>query len=278
MQHSYRIMEKPVQNYSFSDVVPVYYHSSQSPRTVPQNRPNLTQKFESSMSNEYANVIELEERLSKTVMKCTARKLRETMDSIAISLDYIQQADTVAARRVYLQLIHAMIRTIYKSGISLHEVLRNHADYHADIEQFQTKQEIHEFVEQLCISICSNLADPRIDKYHRIVWEVTSYIDEHFNQDFGLGQLSERMNCSSTYINRLLKQHTGSTFYNLLTEKRIIHSKQLLSMNDLTINRISEEVGYNNVHSFIRAFKRSEGITPGQFREFLMGDGMEFEC
>ncbi|SFS68890.1 AraC family transcriptional regulator [Paenibacillus sp. BC26] len=105
------------------------------------------------------------------------------------------------------------------------------------------------------------------DRNQRKVEEALSYIDEHFHEDFGLEQVTDIMHCSSTYLNRLLKQHTGSTFYNLLTQKRIEHSKQLLALDYQTVCEISSMVGYTNVHSFIRAFKRSVGITPGQFRE-----------
>ncbi|SDW16371.1 AraC family transcriptional regulator [Paenibacillus sp. CF384] len=105
------------------------------------------------------------------------------------------------------------------------------------------------------------------DRNQRKVEEALSYIDEHFHEDFGLEQATDIMHCSSTYLNRLLKQYTGSTFYNLLTQKRIEHSKHLLAMDLQTVWEISSEVGYTNVHSFIRAFKRSVGVTPGHFRE-----------
>ncbi|WP_308639654.1 helix-turn-helix transcriptional regulator [Paenibacillus silvisoli] len=105
------------------------------------------------------------------------------------------------------------------------------------------------------------------DRNQRKVEEALAYIDEHFEEDFGLAQVTDIMHCSSTYLNRLLKQYTGNTFYNLLTQKRIERSKQLLVLDGLTVNEISSAVGYTNVHSFIRAFKRSVGVTPGQFRE-----------
>ncbi|RAP75964.1 helix-turn-helix domain-containing protein [Paenibacillus montanisoli] len=105
------------------------------------------------------------------------------------------------------------------------------------------------------------------DRNQRKVEEALAYIDEHYEEDFGLAQVTDIMHCSSTYLNRLLKRYTGSTFYSLLTRKRIEHSKQLLTMDGQTVNEISSAVGYTNVHSFIRAFKRSVGVTPGQFRE-----------
>jgi YesN/AraC family two-component response regulator len=226
---------------------------------------------------EYAFLFELEEGLCSTIMRSTTKKIQGKLDYIALSLECIQPDDTTAALRVYLHLTHAIIRTIYKAGFTLNEIMGTDVDPCAHMEQFKTKQEIHNYVEAICLHICKYMAALCIDKNQRIVWEVKSYIEEHFKKDFGLEHLSERVNRSSTYINRLLKQYTGSTFYNLLTEKRIVCSKQLLSLDNWTVNQISNEVGYNNVHSFIRAFKRNEGVTPGKFRDLIVGNAIEFE-
>jgi YesN/AraC family two-component response regulator len=227
------------------------------------------------LAYKYTFLFELEERLCGTLLRSTAKKLQATMDYIAMSLESVPPYDTTTALRVYLHLFHAIIRTLYKGGFALSDIIGSDADPCARMEQFATKQEIHNYIVGICLQICKHTADLRADKNQRIVWEVKSYIEEHFNKDFGLEHLSERVKCSSTYINRLLKQYTGSTFYNLLTEKRIVRSKQLLSLQDWTVGQISSEVGYNNVHSFIRAFKRSEGVTPGQYRDLVIVNALE---
>ena len=49
--------------------------------------------------------------------------------------------------------------------------------------------------------------------------------------------------------------------------KRIEHIKHLLLESDLSMNEISEMVGYSSASSFIRFFKSECGITPAQFKE-----------
>lgn len=43
-------------------------------------------------------------------------------------------------------------------------------------------------------------------------------------------------------------------------------AKELLSEGDLSIGEIAEKLGYSNSENFIRAFKKSEGITPLKYR------------
>ncbi|WP_347835325.1 AraC family transcriptional regulator [Gracilibacillus sp. JCM 18860] len=43
----------------------------------------------------------------------------------------------------------------------------------------------------------------------------------------------------------------------------------LLANSKKTINDIAKEVGYNSAHSFRRAFKRINKVTPNQFRKTL---------
>ncbi|WP_458785134.1 helix-turn-helix domain-containing protein [Vallitalea sediminicola] len=51
------------------------------------------------------------------------------------------------------------------------------------------------------------------------------------------------------------------------TSLKIEKAKDLLVSTKMTINQIAEEVGYNNVTSFIRRFKQLIGTTPGRYRK-----------
>lgn len=48
---------------------------------------------------------------------------------------------------------------------------------------------------------------------------------------------------------------------------RMRRAKQLLTSLHLKIQEIASAVGYQNVNSFIRMFKRYSGMTPGEYRK-----------
>ena len=101
---------------------------------------------------------------------------------------------------------------------------------------------------------------------------ILTYIAENYNQDIGLAELSTALLYTPPSINRILRQMTQKTFYDILTETRIEKASILLRDTDILVNEVGEQVGYSNVQSFIRAFKKAKGLTPGKYRSMFHTD------
>lgn len=48
---------------------------------------------------------------------------------------------------------------------------------------------------------------------------------------------------------------------------RIEKAKEYIDSSDIPMSDIAEKVGFNNVRTFLRTFKKFEGITPSQYKE-----------
>ncbi|OPA83757.1 AraC family transcriptional regulator [Pseudomonas fluorescens] len=83
-----------------------------------------------------------------------------------------------------------------------------------------------------------------------------------------LEKVAGDLNMSGRTLRRRLTEH-GLTFEALLEQVRRARTMGLLGNSGLSIERITEEVGYSDVRSFRRAFKRWTGVSPSAFR----GDG-----
>lgn len=81
-----------------------------------------------------------------------------------------------------------------------------------------------------------------------------------------LNELAEEFHFSVPYCSKLIKSISGKTFSNLLTEIRLQQGEQLLLYSQLSVEDISDKVGYKNPESFIRAFRRLYNDTPSQYR------------
>ena len=81
-----------------------------------------------------------------------------------------------------------------------------------------------------------------------------------------LNKLAEEFHFSVPYCSKLIKSITGKTFSNLLTEIRLQQGEQLLLYSQLSVEDISDKVGYRNPESFIRAFRQLHNDTPSQYR------------
>ncbi|RKN73018.1 helix-turn-helix domain-containing protein [Paenibacillus ginsengarvi] len=93
------------------------------------------------------------------------------------------------------------------------------------------------------------------------------YLESHYNEDLSLDSVADRMNMSSNYLSAYIKEKTGTNFSDHLNSVRIREAKFMLVRTPLSVQDIGEKIGYRNVTSFIRMFKKITGLTPGDYRK-----------
>ena len=98
-------------------------------------------------------------------------------------------------------------------------------------------------------------------------------MQEHLAEEISLSVLADEFHLSTQYISQLFKSEIGVNFLTYLTKIRMENAKKLLLATSLPISDISERSGYGDYRVFTKAFKKSEGVTPSQYRrDFLEPD------
>lgn len=104
----------------------------------------------------------------------------------------------------------------------------------------------------------------------RTINGITRYMQEHLAEEVSLSVLAEEFHLSAQYISQLFKNEIGVNFLAYLTNIRIENAKKLLLSTSMSIAEVSEQSGYGDYRVFTKVFKKSEGVTPSQFRrDFL---------
>lgn len=126
-------------------------------------------------------------------------------------------------------------------------------------------------IDRLEISLYNNeVKEKPVVKKERVITGITKYMQEHLSEDVSLHILSEEFHLNSQYISQLFKNEIGVNFLTYLTNIRMEHAKKLLLSTSLSIAEVSEQSGYGDYRVFTKVFKKSEGITPSQYRrDFL---------
>ncbi|MBB6638082.1 helix-turn-helix domain-containing protein [Cohnella thailandensis] len=107
--------------------------------------------------------------------------------------------------------------------------------------------------------------------YRAMIAEIRSYIQENFaDPDLSLKHLSDRFQITGKYASYLFKQEYDMKFVDFLVALRMQHAEHLLAESDETIQSIAMQVGYANSITFGRVFKRTVGVTPGDYRKLKM--------
>ena len=132
-------------------------------------------------------------------------------------------------------------------------------------------EEFGSCIDWLKISLYNNeVKEKPVVKKERVITGITKYMQEHLSEDVSLHILSEEFHLNSQYISQLFKNEIGVNFLTYLTNIRMEHAKKLLLSTSLSIAEVSEQSGYGDYRVFTKVFKKSEGITPSQYRrDFL---------
>lgn len=104
---------------------------------------------------------------------------------------------------------------------------------------------------------------------------VVFQIKEFLHQSYAIPSLSvldvsQHVNRSSSYICTLFKNETGQTLNQYLTDYRIKMSKQFLSDPRYKITDISFKVGYSDGNYYSKAFRKTVGLSPSEYREKML--------
>lgn len=116
------------------------------------------------------------------------------------------------------------------------------------------------------VSTATALVKQKKEEHNRITSFVKDYLEIHYADDVSLEQVADKLNITASYLSTYFKENTGMNFSDYLNEIRIQKAKQFLQAPDIKIKDVAEKVGYMNVNSFFRMFKKSTGLTPGEFR------------
>lgn len=114
------------------------------------------------------------------------------------------------------------------------------------------------------------------NREERVISSIMRYMQEHLSEEISLSVLADEFHLNPQYVSQLLKNEIGVGFLAYLTNIRIEKAKKLLLSTAISVTEIAERTGYGDYRVFTKVFKKTEGVTPSQFRrEFLDRDKAE---
>ncbi|MGC5773971.1 helix-turn-helix transcriptional regulator [Paenibacillus pabuli] len=136
---------------------------------------------------------------------------------------------------------------------------------------FHSMQQYREWLQALAQPVLAAVRS-QLETRDPVITFVLDYLDHHYGEDINLNIVADKLNLTSGYLSSIFKEKTSINFSEYLNNLRTERAKELLVNVDLRIQDIATQVGYQNVNSFIRMFKRRYGMTPGEYRKRHAGD------
>ncbi len=112
-------------------------------------------------------------------------------------------------------------------------------------------------------------AEDHLDNNENAMGYVISYIRANINERILVEDLSDKACMSRASFYRAFKREFNLSPLEFILHEKIKKAKQLLSDSKLTISDICYQLGFSDLNYFGRQFKKSEGITPSQYKETI---------
>lgn len=103
-----------------------------------------------------------------------------------------------------------------------------------------------------------------------VIERLKYFIEKNFHKKIGLKDAANVVCLSPKYISKIFKEETGIGFNEYKIRLKMDKAKELLGNNTNNINEIAYKIGYLNVESFVRKFKKLEGFTPSEYRRKIL--------
>ena len=219
----------------------------------------------------------LDDSSSQTINSLSEQKLFAAIRSLNV-LNALHLFDNCADeitgnQRQPMTLTNTRI-TALKSNIILaiydSEALRRsnilEQSYADAIAEAKSISRIRKELERILVELNTAVTSKSLDD--ELCNQVMEYMSENYtDNDLSASKVSRLFMTSQSSVTRIFKKTSGVGFLEYLHALRISKAKELLLTTDLSITKISTQVGYTNALTMTRAFKRYTGTTPGSYRK-----------
>ncbi|HEY0827419.1 MAG TPA: AraC family transcriptional regulator, partial [Bacilli bacterium] len=113
----------------------------------------------------------------------------------------------------------------------------------------------------------SSLLKEKEHQNKNVIYEIARYIENHYDQDITLQDISAHFYLSREYISRWFKQEFQENITDYISRKRMEKAKILLANRHMRIAEIAKIVGYQDEKYFSKVFKKLEGLSPNEYRK-----------
>lgn len=109
--------------------------------------------------------------------------------------------------------------------------------------------------------------------YNSTLQQCVRYIDEHYKEEITLVALAKQFGMSRSAFCTVFPQFAGLPLRRYVARKRVQEAQmRIRSHPELPLNQVAAEVGYEDVTTFYRNFRREAGMAPSKYRELCAAE------
>ena len=100
-----------------------------------------------------------------------------------------------------------------------------------------------------------------------IIKEYNFLVETHFREKHTVNEYAEMLHKSPKTLSNLFKKLQSKSPIQFIKDRKMLEARRLLVYTERTISEIGYELGFSEIQSFSRFFKKEEGLSPIQFKK-----------
>ncbi|NQX66217.1 response regulator [Paenibacillus alba] len=104
------------------------------------------------------------------------------------------------------------------------------------------------------------------DDKSKLILLIKQYIKSNMHREFSLQDIADTFHMNNSHLSRMFKEVTDSSFTDYVLYEKT-EAAMALMKSGLPLTLISEKLGYQNLSSFTRMFKKVRGVSPSRYQE-----------
>ncbi|WP_057305835.1 MULTISPECIES: helix-turn-helix domain-containing protein [unclassified Paenibacillus] len=213
----------------------------------------------------YYPLLQTEKQITNNLKAGNTKEVLSILEKLKTEITQ-KQLQSESVYMAYNRVLEASIEALLEHNGHPRQLFGPDIILYRELAKRETIDHIHQWISGIVAQITTYIQE-QDNKNNKTVEKVVAYIHTHYQTDLSIEMIAIGVGLNSSYLSRIFKQHKSQTILEYLTLKRMEESKNLLMDTNMNLNDISMAVGYNNVNSYIRFFKKIEGITPGEYRK-----------
>lgn len=159
-------------------------------------------------------------------------------------------------------------RAAMEGGVSPEEAFTRADNYVQDIVNAKTVTEISNISKSLYEDFVQLVHKQRTNsKYSKPVQNCCDYIENHLGEPISISLLAQRIGYSDYYLSRKFKAETGDSIGDYIKFAKVERAKLLLTTTQMSIQSISDSLGFGTRNFFSETFRKIAGIPPAAYRK-----------
>jgi len=233
-----------------------------------QERVLFQERIKENSFNKYYYPIELESKLILRTLSSNEISVKRIIEEM------FDEKNSQSMDKKYIKELGMLLyNTLSRIFIQLKDVNENIdvKDYNInEILEISDAVKLKEVFQNKILSICKLTKIEEENDVESVKIKIERYLEENYMIDISLENLADHLGHSFKYTSVLFKKVMGDNFKNYLSIYRIEKAKELMQENhDLKIKDLAELIGYNSSNTFIRIFRKYEGVSPGKYFEIV---------